>query len=227
MGHVQLRPAPVPVGNISAPVSQVIAFFDNHAVELSRLVEAIGREDLGKALDEAIAAVTGAAPNAEQAACVVSALRDALAEVRVAELDEVATKTSALWDPYGRYQPKPSSAQSALSVYAGVSLRRRLSRDRPTPTKGTQTPLAIFGAPLTTLDVPPKQPSVRFDRPIQRVVVTQEAVPMRERGLQLIVRHRLNVRILEDRAYAEKIPFFEGYLVHFVDLRSGPARGNS
>jgi hypothetical protein len=30
----------------------------------------------------------------------VSALRDALAEVRVAELDEVATKTSAVRDPY-------------------------------------------------------------------------------------------------------------------------------
>jgi hypothetical protein len=68
MGHVQLRPAPVPVGTISAPLSRVIAFFDNHAIGLSRLIEAIGREDLGKALDEAIAAVTGAAPDAERAA---------------------------------------------------------------------------------------------------------------------------------------------------------------
>jgi hypothetical protein len=59
MGHVQLRPAPLPVGTISAPLSRVIAFFDNHAIGLSRLIEAIGREDLGKALDEAIAAVTG------------------------------------------------------------------------------------------------------------------------------------------------------------------------
>jgi hypothetical protein len=51
---------PVPVGTISAPLTRVIAFFDAHAVGLSRLVEAIGREDLGKALDQAIAAVTGA-----------------------------------------------------------------------------------------------------------------------------------------------------------------------
>jgi hypothetical protein len=100
MGHVQLRPAPLPVGTISAPLSRVIAFFDAQTVELSHLVEAIGREDLGKALDEAIAAVTGAAPNVERAAYAVSALRDALAEVRVAELDEVATKTSIVGNPY-------------------------------------------------------------------------------------------------------------------------------
>jgi hypothetical protein len=100
MGHVQLRPVRVPVGTISAPLSRVIAFFDNHAIGLSRLIEAIGREDLGKALDEAIAAVTGSGPNAERAAHAVSGLRDALAEVRVAELDEVATKTSTVGDPY-------------------------------------------------------------------------------------------------------------------------------
>jgi hypothetical protein len=100
MGQVQLRPLPVPVGTISAPLTRVIAFFDNHSIGLSRLVEAIGREDLGKALDEAIAAVTGSAPNAERAADAVSALRDALAEVRVAELDEVATKTYTVGDPY-------------------------------------------------------------------------------------------------------------------------------
>jgi hypothetical protein len=100
MGHVQLRPVPVPVGSISAPLTRAIAFCDNHAIGLSRLVEAIGREDLGKALDEAIAAVTGAAPDAEQAADAISALRDALAEVRIAELDELATKTSTVSDPY-------------------------------------------------------------------------------------------------------------------------------
>jgi hypothetical protein len=100
MGHVQLRPVPVPVGTISAPLTRVIAFVDAHAIGLSCLVEAIGREDLGQALDEAIAAVTGAAPDVERAAHAVSALRDALAEVRVAELDEVATKTSTVGDPY-------------------------------------------------------------------------------------------------------------------------------
>jgi hypothetical protein len=100
MGHVQLRPVPVPVGTISAPLTRVIAFVDAHAIGLSCLVEAIGREDLGQALDEAIAAVTGAAPDVEQVACTVSALRDALADVRVAELHEVATNTSAVWDPY-------------------------------------------------------------------------------------------------------------------------------
>jgi selenocysteine lyase/cysteine desulfurase len=77
----------------------VIAFFDTHVVGLSRLVEAVGREDLGKALDEAIAAVSGAAPEAERAADAISALRDALAEVCVAELDEVAL-TAAVRDPY-------------------------------------------------------------------------------------------------------------------------------
>jgi hypothetical protein len=100
MGHVQLRPALVPVGTISAPLSRAIAFFDAHAVGLSRLVEAVGREDLGKALDEAIAAVSGAAPEAERAADAISALRDRLVEVRFAELDEVAMKTSAVRDPY-------------------------------------------------------------------------------------------------------------------------------
>ena len=100
MGHVQLRPVPVPVGTISAPLSRVIAFVDNHAIGLSRLVDAIGREDIGQALDEAIAAVTGAAPDAERAASAVSALRDALAAVRVAELDVVAMSTSAVRDPY-------------------------------------------------------------------------------------------------------------------------------
>ncbi len=100
MGHVQLRPVRVPVGTISAPLTRAIAFFDHHAIGLSRLVEAIGQEDLVKAIDEAIAAVTGAAPNAEWAAYAVSALRDALADVRVAELDEVATTTSTVGDPY-------------------------------------------------------------------------------------------------------------------------------
>jgi hypothetical protein len=100
MGHVQLRPVPVPVGTISAPLSRVIAFFDNHAIGLSRLIEAIGREDLGKALDEAIAAVTDAAPTTERAAYAVSTLRDALAEVPVADLDMVATTTSTIGDPY-------------------------------------------------------------------------------------------------------------------------------
>ena len=99
MGHVRLRPAPVPVGTISAPLTLAIAFFDTHAVGLSRLVDAIGREDLGKTLDEAIAAVTGSALNAERAADAVSALRDALVEVRVAELDEVAM-TATVGDPY-------------------------------------------------------------------------------------------------------------------------------
>ena len=100
MGHIRLRPAPAPVGNISAPLTLAIAFFDTHAIGLSRLVEAIDREDLGKTLDEAIAAIAGSAPNAEQAAHAVSALRDALADVRVAELDEVATTTSTVGDPY-------------------------------------------------------------------------------------------------------------------------------
>jgi hypothetical protein len=100
MGHVQLRPVPLPVGTITAPLSRVIAFFDNHAIGLSRLVEALGREDLGQALDEVIAAVTDAAPTTERAAYAVSALRDALAEVPVAELDMVATTTSAVGDPY-------------------------------------------------------------------------------------------------------------------------------
>jgi ABC-type transporter Mla subunit MlaD len=102
MRHVQLRPVPVPVsvGTISAPLSRVVAFFDMHALGLSRLVEAIGREDLGQALDEAIAAVSGAAPNAEAAADAVSTLRDALAEVPVAAVDAVATTTSGVWDPY-------------------------------------------------------------------------------------------------------------------------------
>ena len=45
MGHVQLRPVPVPVGTISAPLTRVIAFVDAHAIGLSCLVEAIGRED--------------------------------------------------------------------------------------------------------------------------------------------------------------------------------------
>jgi hypothetical protein len=100
MGHVQLRQVPLPVGTITAPLSLVIAFFDNHAIGLSRLVEALGREDLGQALDEVIAAVTDAAPTTERAAYAVSALRDALAEVPVAELDMVATTTSAVGDPY-------------------------------------------------------------------------------------------------------------------------------
>jgi hypothetical protein len=100
MGHLQLRPVRVPVGTISAPLTRVIAFFDDHAIGLSRLVEAIDREELGKALDEAIAAITGSAPNADRAAHAVSALRDALADVRVAELDEVATKSSTIGDPY-------------------------------------------------------------------------------------------------------------------------------
>jgi hypothetical protein len=84
MGHVQLRQVPLPVGTITAPLSLVIAFFDNHAIGLSRLVEALGRED----------------PTTERAAYAVSALRDALAEVPVAELDMVATTTSAVGDPY-------------------------------------------------------------------------------------------------------------------------------
>jgi hypothetical protein len=100
MGHVQLRPAATPVGTISAPLARAIAFFDTHAIGLSRLVEAIGRKDLGEVLDEAIAAVTGTTPEAERAADAISALRDGLAEVRVAELDEVATKTSTVGDPY-------------------------------------------------------------------------------------------------------------------------------
>jgi hypothetical protein len=91
---------PLPVGTITAPLSRVIAFFDVHAIGLSRLVDAIGREDLGQALDEAIAAVTGAAPNADRGAYAISALRDALAEVPVAELDLVATTTSIVGDPY-------------------------------------------------------------------------------------------------------------------------------
>ena len=119
MGHVQLRPAPLPVGNISAPLSRVIEFFDNHAIELSRLVEAIGREDLGKALDEAIASITGSAPNVERAAHAVSTLRDALAAVRVAELDEVATKTSTVRDPYAAlswYAARLTEASTALAT---------------------------------------------------------------------------------------------------------------
>ncbi len=100
MGHAQLRPVPLPVGTITAPLSRVIAFFDNHAIGLSRLLEALGREDLGQSLDEAIAAVTDAAPTTERAAYAVSALRDALAEVPVAELDMVATTTSTVGDPY-------------------------------------------------------------------------------------------------------------------------------
>lgn len=100
MGHVQLRPVPLPVGTITAPLSRVTAFFDDHAIGLSRLAEALGREDLGQALDEAIAAVTDAAPTTERAVYAVSTLRDALAEVHVADLDMVATTTSTIGDPY-------------------------------------------------------------------------------------------------------------------------------
>jgi hypothetical protein len=99
MGHVQLRPAATPVGTISAPLTRAIAFFDTHAIGLSCLIEAIGRQELGKALDEAIAEVTDSAQNVGHVADVISALRDALAEVCVAELDEVAL-TSAVRDPY-------------------------------------------------------------------------------------------------------------------------------
>jgi hypothetical protein len=124
MGHVQLRPVSVPVGTTSAPLTRVIAFFDVHAIGLSHLVEAIGREDLGQALDEAIAAVTGSTPNAERAAHAVSALRDALAAVRVAELDEVATKSSAVGNPYATltwYGARLSDLAAGLSA-ADVSL---------------------------------------------------------------------------------------------------------